>query len=88
MLANLKRKKVICLTPLEVARKAFILALKDSGEALVLRLSKKLGYHGQHIIGEPGRFRQLITDRFSDYIHRDQKVTHYVMHLLKKRILA
>lgn len=37
---NLYRKKLISLTPLNCALKAFILALKDSAEALVLLLSK------------------------------------------------
>ena len=37
---SLNRKKGIFLTPLNCALKAFILALKDSAEAFVLRLSK------------------------------------------------
>jgi hypothetical protein len=41
MLASLNRKKGISLTPLEEERKALILALKDSAEALVLLLLKK-----------------------------------------------
>ena len=42
MFANLKRKNVVSLTPLEVALKALTLALKDSADALVLRLLKLL----------------------------------------------
>jgi hypothetical protein len=41
MLANLNRKNLISVTPLKEALKAFILALKDSAEALVERLMKK-----------------------------------------------
>jgi hypothetical protein len=42
MLASLKRKKGISLTPLDDERKALIFALKDSAAALVLLLLKKL----------------------------------------------
>ena len=41
MFESLKRKKEMSLTPLEEDLKAFILALKDSAEALVLLLLKK-----------------------------------------------
>ena len=40
ILDSLNRKKGIFLTPLNCALNALILALKDSAEALVLRLSK------------------------------------------------
>ena len=40
ILVNLKRKNSTFLTPLNCALKVFIFALKDSAEALVLRLIK------------------------------------------------
>lgn len=42
MLHSLKRKYLTSETPLSCLRKAFILALNDSAEAFVERLSKKL----------------------------------------------
>jgi hypothetical protein len=41
MLASLKRKNLISVIPLKEALSAFILALKDSAEALVERFIKK-----------------------------------------------
>ncbi|SDX16173.1 hypothetical protein SAMN05216556_1192 [Aequorivita viscosa] len=40
IVVSLNRKKSTFLTPLNCALNAFILALNDSAEALVLRLSK------------------------------------------------
>jgi hypothetical protein len=59
-----EQKKVISLTPLEVALKALILAFNDSAEALVLRLSKKFRIDLIHFRMDMARVHHTLGQRY------------------------